>query len=77
TPVEVEVRTRQRISHPSFSLPEVTVGVCSQHLLDVEQLEVDRSPEPDQISPEPWPAAAGSCSTCVSSRSCRDSGSAP
>ncbi|GAA3229759.1 hypothetical protein GCM10020216_047170 [Nonomuraea helvata] len=32
---EVDTRTRQRTSQPSFSLPAVTAGDCNQHLLDV------------------------------------------
>ncbi|MGV9386804.1 hypothetical protein ACWDRB_64170 [Nonomuraea sp. NPDC003707] len=77
TPDEVETRTRQRTSHPSFTLPDVTAGVCREHLLQVEHELLDTWPLSDQISPEPCAGAEGSCSTCASSFNDRDSGSAP
>ncbi|MFC7588112.1 hypothetical protein ACFQYP_33780 [Nonomuraea antimicrobica] len=62
TPPAVEVRTRQRISQPSFSLPAVTTGDCTQHVISAEHELLDTAPAPDQINPEPCPAADGSCS---------------
>ncbi|MFC7588113.1 hypothetical protein ACFQYP_33785 [Nonomuraea antimicrobica] len=73
----VDARTRQRINHPSFNLPAVTTGDCTQHVISAEHEPLDTAPAPDQINPEPCPAADGSCSTSVSSRNDRDSGSAP
>ncbi|MFI7417901.1 hypothetical protein [Nonomuraea sp. NPDC049684] len=74
---EVATRTRQRISQPSFNFPDVTAGVCREHLLQVEHEPLDTWPLSDQINPEPCAEAAGSCSTCASSFNDRDSGSTP
>ncbi|GAA3229754.1 hypothetical protein GCM10020216_047160 [Nonomuraea helvata] len=35
SPSAVDARTRQRISQPSLSSPDATLGVCNQHLLVV------------------------------------------
>ncbi|MEU0478035.1 hypothetical protein ABZ260_02465, partial [Streptosporangium sp. NPDC006013] len=60
TPDDVDARTRQRTSQPSFSLPDVTVGVCSEQRLQVEHEPLDTCPLSLQISPVPCPAADGS-----------------
>ncbi|WP_344892721.1 hypothetical protein, partial [Nonomuraea antimicrobica] len=73
----MDTRTRQRISQPSLNLPSATTGDCNQHVIIVVHEPLDTAPVADQISPDPWLAADGSCSTCVSKRNDRDSGSAP
>ncbi|MGV9386689.1 hypothetical protein ACWDRB_63570, partial [Nonomuraea sp. NPDC003707] len=50
---DVDARTRQRISQPSFNLPAVTAGVCSEQTLQVEHDPLDTWPFPDQMSPLP------------------------
>ncbi|MEV6154968.1 hypothetical protein AB0L53_31965 [Nonomuraea sp. NPDC052129] len=53
TPPAVDTRTRQRISQPSFNLPDATTGVCKEHPKEVPHPPEDTAPASDQISPEP------------------------